>query len=69
MLRKEGKRINLRDSFEELGEDSKVRDKLSEAVGSFMNEYEKLAECPDKRFSHLQYCLASFGVPAPEILS
>ena len=31
MLRKEGKRINLRDSFEELGEESKVNHKLSEA--------------------------------------
>ena len=57
MLRKEGKRINLRDSFEELGEESKVRNMLSEAVGSFMKEDENSAECPDKRFSHSQYRL------------
>ena len=57
MLRKEGKRINLRDSFEELGEESKVRNMLSEAVGSFMKEDDNSAECPDKRFAHLRFRL------------
>ena len=57
MLRKEEKRINLWDSFEELGEESKVRNMLSEAVGSFMKEDDNSAECPDKRFAHLRFRL------------
>ena len=68
MLRKEGKRINLWDSFEEWVEESKVRNKLSEAVGSFMKEDEN-SECPDKRFSHSRFRLDFLEVLHQEFLA
>ena len=61
-LRKEGRRINLRDSLEERNEESVTRQELSHAVVNFMNEEGNSSECPDKDKTHLRYRLDFLSV-------
>ena len=61
-LRKEGKRINLRDSLEEQDEESVARKELSHVVKNFMNEEGNSSECPDKDKTHLRYRLDFLSV-------
>jgi len=61
-LRKEGKRINLRDSLEEQGNESLVRKELTHVIENFMNEEGNSSECPDKDKTHMIYRLDFLSV-------
>jgi len=61
-LRKDGKRVNLRDSLEEQDEESVARKQLSHAVKNFMGEEGNSSECPDKDKTHLRYRLDFLSV-------
>ena len=61
-LRKDGKRINLRDSLEEQDEESVARKQLSHVVKNFMGEEGNSSECPDNDKTNLRYCLDFLSV-------
>ena len=56
-LRKEGHKVNLRDSQGEMDQESEVRSEVKKLVVDFLNEDSNSATCPDKKKVGIRYRL------------